>query len=504
MSTSTTPPAADLRTGAEQFKESLLSVVNDLLDGFYAAYPNSTYGADYDGPGAESGSYYFGRDGDSGVDYLMRVFTGEDPRNEEKAYIYGNYGWMDAGELATETEYLRQAFEQAVELGVVDKEILAEYDAAVEQFTADLREYREQFDLSDIAALFQNHEEDTLQTLLGHGEEESRIVWSLLNSKTQSGDYRENPIDVPVISEQNRLMLVRAVRIYEGDEYPYAAVVGYDDTPERFFAHRLSSESDIQDPETEWTAEMVKAKMGFDANLWEIDGALPPDTTVRVQGDLAVTRRDYDAALAEYTDTVTDTHRTQVAKEYVGAFHEANPEYEAAEDLSVSTSYLRFRTTVDSTEALKELQDELDIDEEDVRAMQDVRDYSRLTAKRRAEIIEDICERRLEAWAIMTDGQTPEEVRHAAEEEATAAFTDTPAQYNDVFGNHPVIANGVTPHPNRRLEVDGDVQEVLVVPEEGQMLLMHDEHDSQQLGLEPGLYEISFLSGYEDEWWMDN
>ena len=498
------------------FHEVIVDLTNELLDDYYESHPSSSaFGADYDAPeGEANGSYFVGRENgadgaedDIGFDYFYRRFRDLETRREESEYIYGKYGWMDINDLADETNLLRQVFEEAVEDGHLNDGALGRFDAATEALADGLRSVREEYDLGDIANLIRNHEIDTLRSLLGHGEEESRTIWQLLFSKDEDGDHMENPVTVPVISEVDRLMFVRTDRYYYDDHeggkwYAYGAVIGYDDTPERFFVHRLPSDPDLRDEETEWTIDLVKEKMGFDDNLHEVGENMPHGRRVRLQGDLAVIRHDYDDALAEQTRREFDSIRSEHGSEYVEEFAEAHPSYRETEGVHTYTHRVNVRVTVHDTDGLKQLQDELDIDEEAVREEQERRDISRLTAKRRNEIVTDLLEDRIYRWCCDRAGVSEGEMRADAERAATDSFEDEQPQINAVIGNHTLLMSNGVRHPRGRRFGNDETREALVVPDEATLFVIHDEHDDKQLTLGPGVYEFRFLQGYEDEWWM--
>lgn len=509
----------------ETVRETLTTLANELLDAFYQENPHANaYGAGYDAPGEDRETWYLGRENgangaeaETGVDFWYRKFLdlenegGRRRASEEYEYVYGDYGWMDTNQLLDERNRLRQLFEAAVEDGFLDQSSLERFAAAFDQAEAELQEWRETFSLVDVEMLFREHDADTLFDLLAHGDEESRVVWSLLYSKDEDGEQVENPLEVPVASEEDAMMFVRAERTYIEDdgtqkEYAYGAVIGYDDTPERFFVHRLESDPDLRDPETEWTVELLKEKMGFDAHLWEVNTReLPVQKIVRVQGDLAVVRHDYHDALWEYRGTLLEQKRQSIAREYASEFFEAHPEYENHDAISTRSFGPRFRVNkrvAAKTPELKALQDDLNITEESVRERMRP-DWKQLTAKRRRQLMDELLMDRLETWAVEQSERTASEIADNAEAEAREAFTETERQINAVHGNHTLILGPATEHPDRTWGDDGTLA-VYVVPAETEAngFVLHDEHQDKELTLGPGLYEVRFLDGYEDQWWM--
>lgn len=512
MAQQTAPESA-----TESLQNTIAGLVNDLLDAHYDTYPSSNaFGAEYDAPGTDAdGTYYVGRehaadgaDNSVGFDYLYRRFPDPDEprRREATEYVFGKYGWMDAQALVDEASLLRSLFEEAAGAGYLTESDLERFDAAVETAANDLRLTREQYDLTDLADRFRSHDIDTLRTLLAHGDEEGRVVWQLLFSKDEDGDHIENPIEVPVLSESDQFMLVTTERYYwdedarEGKHYDYAAVVGYDDTPQRFFVHRLDGRQ--LGTHNAWTPARVKDAMGFDYNLAEVDTQdMPYGTRVRVQGDLTVVRHHYDAALSDYKQAVAETELRSIRRQYAEQYRNDNPAVEEQDGVYVSRSG-RVAVRTRETAVLKEIQEAVGIEEETVRAEQEALGYQRLTAKRRAEIVAGLIESAIVEWASEHEDVMLAAIKREAREEARETFEDTVEQANGVLGNHTLLLGGVTEHPDLRFGDEG-AQGAYVVPDHAEGLLIHDEHEDKVLELGPGVYEFRFLDGHEDEWWQN-
>lgn len=515
----TPTPTRNADDVADQLHDEIAAVTNDLLDAYYEAKPYSNaFGEGYEGVGTDpDGTVFIGRehgadgaDDALGFDYFTIKHPDTDPDSrqaDETHYVYGKYGWMDLNDLLGWEHALVEVFEAAAADGYLSDAAVERVEDAFESVREALRDVREQYDLSDVAGLIRDHEIDTLRDLLGHGEEENRVLWQLLFSKDEEGDTFENPIEVPVVSERDQLMLVRTERYYydesdsEGNHYAYAAVIGYDDTPERFFVHRLSSDPDVRDDDTEWTAELVREKMGFDANLSEVDPSdLRHGQRVRLQGDLTVVRHDVDEARAERVESIEQSARRSLFRDHSDAFAEAHPEWDDHEEVSAG-SY-RVRVYSEDTDELKEIQDTLGISEEEVRDEQDARGYGRLSAQRRQEIVQDLAMEKAAAWAVEQSDQTAASIREEAVEQATEEYAPD-GQQNEVIGNHTVILGGASEAPERTKWLDGNTRAAFVVEEEGMMFVIHDEHEDKQVTLGPGVYTFAFLDGYEDEWWMN-
>lgn len=516
----------DSSSVADQLHADLAGVLTTVLEGYLSATSNEVgaFHADYDGlneiPG---GTYIIGRnelseDQDSpevGIDYALRKFRNPNPtrgnQTRGKEYLYGRYGWMDVSDLGRELPILRQVVIAAVERGYVDRMVVDRFDKAADQFRNELRWVREQYDLSALVDLLRENEMDTLRDLLITSDEDGRVIWQLLFSKDESGEVVSNTVEVPVVSKQDQFLFARTDRYYydrstgKGSHYAYGVIIGYDDTPERFFIHRIESDIDLRDDDTQWTPDLVKEKMGFEYNLREIDPSDPPlEATVRVQGDLALTRYDLQTVRQEYEQQLLDTRLSRILRKHSQAVVDAVPELVETDGLRVSTYSGYVSVLATSTDELRELQQRVDVDEKDVRAEQDARGYQRLTASRRQEIVTDLLDARVERYGLETAGLSNADVAEDVHGQVAERFTQTESQRNEVVGNHSIILGNVTPHPNRAYgETDG---QSYIVPEEADAmaLVLHDEHDNKQFDLAPGVYTFGFLNGFEDEPWMSN
>ena len=520
-------PLDRVRATAEETHADLLAIVTDLLDAYYGEKPHANaFGCGYDAPNTEpDGRVIIKRADDDSVKFIARFHLDpEDPRGEDEAHwVYGHAGWMSPPELLDEREYLIQMVDDAIEREYLDEDHRDWFEEAFDRLADALQTTREETSLHDIADLFEAHETETLRTLLVSGDEEGRVVWQLLHSTDENGDVIDNEVEVPVVSEDHELMFVRAERYFyhehrepDGKHYAYGAVIGIDDTDEVFFVHRLESDPDLRDPETEWTVGLVKEKMGFDMNLDEwVEAGKPHDVIVRAQGDLAFRRADYRSKVWEHYETAYENARQRLVSEQLpSGFRRDDTERTAlqesideafgdVDDLYVSSSSFRVSAHPDDTDALQELQDELDIAEETVRGEQERRGIQRLTAKRRGEIIEGIIRDRIVEWACEFDGASGEALQEEADDEATAAFDAEDTQVNLVLGNHTVVMGPAREHPNPQYVREHNCLAAVVVPNEATTLVWHDEHDNVDETAPQGVYEFQFLDGFEDAWWMN-
>lgn len=518
-----TPSLTPFETIESQTHQAILDIANTLLDNFYEKSHSNAFGASFE-TDEEQGSWLIGRsngdegaENESGVDYIYRK-----PQFEgDNTYVLGKYGWMNLVELLEEVEVLRQAFEQAIEQDYLDEEDLERFDSKIEGIQEKLRDERKSFSLEDVATFVEEHDMETLRKVIVSDEEAGRVVWQMLFSKDEEGDIIENPVEVPVVSEDSGFMFVRSERYFydkyrepDGKWYAYGVVIGYDDTDDVFFVHRLQSDPDLRDSDFEWTTRAVKKKMGFDIDYDKVDKMeMPFDTALRLQGDVALIRRDFRTVMWEHYDEIYRRIKYNLLREspdagdetlsdYIQLYLDRNPEvdeHSLIQQITVRTPQVRDA----STDELKELQEDIGISEESVRDEQEARGINRLTSNRRAEIIEDLIEEDILDLALEIEGKSREDLQQEAEDQARLDFSVVESQTNLVLGNHTLIIEDSTEHPNGSYNSDEGTLATVIVPEGGDVYIWHDEHENKQISLPEGVYEFRFLEGYEDQWWMN-
>lgn len=513
---STTHDLSQVKTAEENLHNTLLEILNSLLDTYYDEHPlSNAYGSDSHDPDiGPRGSWFIGRadgsqgaESERGIDYAYRVHPGDPTeRGDEKNYLVGKYGWMDANEFLDLSDDLGGVLEEAAESGFISEDEVETYYDSIEEFEETLNDIRQDIPLNIIAEHIHEHNNDILQTLLGLDEEDSRVIWMLQFSKDEDGDIIENEIETPVI--EDGLMFARTERYYAPDDKwsAFGVVIGYDDTPAGLFVHRLQWDRDLGNPDFEWTLGAIKEKMGFDLDYDKIPSTeIPFDTTVRLQGDVSLTRRDFTTVMWEYYDETLKENKNSFLREYNTEITEAHEEIVDHDNIYVSQrSPSRINVRLDETDELKSLQEDINIDEEDVREEQEHRGYSRLTAKRRKEIIEYFIKERFLQWGYENISEADEEEIEVETELYTRTqFNDTQDQVNLVIGNHAVVLGPALEHPDRDYTRERDCIEAIVVPDEATGFIWHDEHQNKKVRLPKGIYEFNFLQGHEEQWWMN-
>jgi hypothetical protein len=174
--------------------------------------------------------------------------------------------------------------------------------------------------------------------------------------------------------------------------------------------------------------------------------------------------------------------------------------FETVDDVSVFSGTVR--VNADSTEELKQVQETVGIDEEEVRKRQEDRDWTRLTAQRRQEIVTEILTERGFKMLCESTEYTKRDLKRDARDDAHESFEETREQVNNVIGNHTVIIGPATEHPDRRFG-GGGTQAAYSIPGDATAFILHDEHEDKHIPLKRGVYEFRFLDGHETEWWMN-
>jgi hypothetical protein len=348
-------------------------------------------------------------------------------------------------------------------------------------------------ELEDLVLGIQNGFEDLCAIGICDDEEDKDSVWKLFNCSADGKGLQDTRRHIHFENED--LALVEVERWYN-EWYSVAYVVGNDDGDTPFFIHRLRDADKVEEVD-EWTAQKVYNLMGFDANFNSEN--IESETRYRVQGDVYFEQRNLDKELREAVDTYGRNVAGNAVKEHAENFLEIQ---NASALFTVNTfiSTRLNRTEREpvlhwaeefSTDEIKEIQDDLNISEDRVREEQENRGWGRLSQNRRRTIVRDLFEERLFQWVEQTQKIDVSQVREEAEQEQREQYEDTQVSCPITLGNHLLNIRNATIHPNstRRLEEDIEV----VVPEETQLYVLHDEHNSKILTLPQGIYTFGFL-----------
>jgi hypothetical protein len=512
-------------------QEIIADIASSVLDSVYEEHSSTTFIAPIDSDDVEQTKIILGRQDDFdadeselGFDYLFRAPERRNDPRVDTENICGSYGWsMNARELIDEAPRLRQLFSHAVEKGHLDESELDRYDKTVESLEDAVYSGREETNLDQVKEHIERYDIDGLKRIAASDDEDGRVLWQLLFSKDENDDIIENDVSVEFIDNEAGIMFVRSERYFhdeyrepDGKWYAYGAVIGFDDTDDRFFVHRLQSDTDLRDPEFEWTLGAIKEKMGFDLYYDEAIHSedIPFDNRILVQGDVALLRRDYTSELWSHYENKYEQKRQSFVKDNTPSWSDDVETTELSEKLEEHFSdiqnirYSKSRAHVNivgaaSTDEVKELQEELNISEETVREEQDRRGIGRLSAKQRRIIVQDLLNERVYNWALEITNTTDEKLQEEAEQEAVEEFENTRNQVNLILGNHTLVLGPALEHPNQNPENRETPLGRIIVPEEATGYIWHDEHENKKITLPKGVYEFHFLDGHEEQFWMN-
>lgn len=362
-----------------------------------------------------------------------------------------------------------------------------------ESFIDTVETVQEGMSMEDLVVSTQEDYEDLAAIGICDDEEDKDSVWKMFNCTAPDG-LQSTKRNIKFTNES--IALVEVERWYNNEWYSVAYVVGADDGDTPFFIHRLQSADEVTETD-EWTAEEVYDLMGFDCNLDSDE--IGYGTRYRVQGDVYFERRELQSEKEEFAEVHAKNTVRDAVQEYADEFLE---EQGLSEYFSVNT-YIRNHLNSNEedvllrwqedygTDTLKDLQEDMNIPEDKVRQMQDQREWNRLSQKRRRTIIRDILEERLFQWANQQYGVSVDELWDDALEEQRNEFENPEASCPITLGNHLLNIRSALIHPNstRRLEEDIEV----VVPQETQLYVLHDEHNSKIVTLPEGVYTFGFL-----------
>lgn len=459
------------------------------------------------------------------IDYWFRA---EDvPRhrrdNAEKENIYGSYGWASPTNLINdEFPDLLTGLEEVESQNVINENLLEEAEDLVDFYETQFYESLSTVSIGAIEDCLIEHNLDRLGYFLESFDEDERIThWSIFFSWDNETDS-SIPNDISIQYKDDTIMLARIER----ETTVMGLIFGVDDTPERFFAHRINKTKKLEDPNAEWTREDVRERMGFELDA-DHDAVTPNDAPigkpVRMQGDLSITRYDYEEAVDEYyqdalemvtenaMSTIYNEHSINdlaindwVKNEFEDYFttprNELLPEidwHQYDEDTGICGVNHRMNVNLSSrrtdltTDILKDIQSVLGIEEDTLREMQDERDWGRLTAKRRRELIETVLTNEVrEAVLNNVDCSDTLTTWSEIEEEAQERINFEGQNLTGVLGNHVIFMDSAVVHPNDNLQ---RVPVRVIVPEKSSLYVVHDEHQKKSYTLERGVYEFDFL-----------
>lgn len=347
--------------------------------------------------------------------------------------------------------------------------------------------------LPDLIDSIESGNEDVCAVGICDDESDKDSVWKLFTCSSEGKGFQDT--NRSILFQNGSIALVEVERWYDG-WYSVGYVVGVDDGDTPFFIHRIR-DADVLDETDEWTTEKLHNIMGFDAN-YESD-TIEFGTRYRIQGDVYLERRnlsdEVDSAIDLYSRNVVNEQASEFAEEFIQI--QELTEYFTARTRIINRlnpsnlrNVLQWNEEYD-TETLKQIQDMVNLSEEQVRTEQDNREWQRLSQNRRREIIQYLLEERLYQWIEQTKNVSMTQTRTEAKAEQHAQYMNTEPSCPITLGNHLINIRNATIHPDSNRQQEEDIE--VVVPEETQLYVLHDEHNSKILTVPEGIYTFGFL-----------
>jgi hypothetical protein len=373
-----------------------------------------------------------------------------------------------------------------------------EVTKAVDKLADSISETVDNSTFDEIEEGLNTKDKEQIKTLIAtdNGDREAINKWF----KTSGGDkYPE------VVHKSDDYLAVRTAKQSgrkakhdDNNDGTYHAVwiIGHNDYS-RFFIHRLQWHKKFENDDHEWSDEYIFNRLNIDGHLGESD-PIKPNTQYRVQGDLRVQRTPIenivDRRVDQRASTVIEAEKEAIAdelkKEVPDSIHD---DIWFRED-----SFGIFRFTLEvkgnkKTDELKSLQNDLNIEEEEVRAIQDEHDdWEKLTAKRRQKAIEKILSQRhikpvKTKYRNRADEIDEKAIRNQAEQEVQNELTENLAPQYLNFGNHLIAIQSAEQQ-----------RESFVVPNETTLLIDHDEHGEYRRTIPAGAYAFDTLPRHQN------
>jgi polyhydroxyalkanoate synthesis regulator phasin len=385
--------------------------------------------------------------------------------------------------------------------------------SAVDSLKRELEATRSQFSLEDIPDLVAERREATLVSNLAADDDDKTAIdkWFSIVENRSSSPSDVSAATVTADDDTVEYVLVRS-RMYsrrkqkqmdDDDGYYYALwVVGRDESDaQEYFIHRVDWRQAFDTPldAAAWSVSDVRSWLGFDAYLPEEGENLEFGVTYLVQGDLTLELSQVD----EYVTTLSESrienrihrdkqqHKKQQVEEWI-----EQTDIGSQDGITVSSGYpsrLSVRIGPSSTEDLKDLQSKLGVSEDKIRELMK-NDWSRLTAKRRKNLLETWVRNQFRSFKRdlkIDKGELTEDEAATIQED----IKRTSKRQNAQLGNHLVTISNAAPSQRPDREQKG-VMEV-VVPDKTQLQIIHDEHPNISRTVPRSVLSLDLLERHE-------
>lgn len=494
----------------------------------------------------EIGKWIAGRnESKKGLDYVYRQRFNNRNTEPDKIYLYSDdFGWCNIGLLLGQEEIIL-GLAHWIDVHISDKEYQQELEKEFDKLRSDIQEYRKDLSLNDIITAIKSYDFDFLRDYVAPEGEDAAEFWKLLYSYDKNNDIIEN--DISIEYKNKNIFFVRSIRQYISKNktkiYPMGLIIGYDDTPDSFFVHRIERDDDLDNSDFHWNLERIRNKMGFDIDYYDLDkNEIPINCRTRLQGNLAVIPNDYNYEKNNYYDKVVTELKLYSYCIYKKLYYKNDLNikdmYETNNLLNTNNGSISI-VGKPTTDELKKFQSKLNISEEEVRREQELRNIKRLSANLRGEIIVDIHLDKFCDWlfndcsiserkkyedklsrtrhfkhlslgfdstnacnefrdiAFSYDSEITRSTIHKLTEKEVQNVFNSKEQCNIIFGNHSVMCGVGNIHPSSdSVNIRNNLAlEKIIIPQKTTVIIGHDEHKSRIYKFPKGVYEFRFLEG---------
>lgn len=379
-----------------------------------------------------------------------------------------------------------------------------------ERIEDELELQRSNAKLSDIKELIKQRKQSIVEAILSSDEEDAEAVdkwWKHYDSEEET--YVQSEIEI--LHHSMDYLLIKSEQTSRRVDGTYSAawVVGVDrEQPSGFFVHRLEYTKELDDEEYNWTKKDIRQEMGYDKEYQ--GGDIKQGEKVRIQGDIYIERSNTkienikEKLVKQRTKEELKGKEVKKEARYIQQNTKTIPEHgEITIRYSKNAPYgfrLRIKVKRD-TSLLKEFQEEVNIKEEDVRQYQEKQeDWKKLTAKRRKNAINSLLRKRLEKKV----GKVCEEekIKSQKEKELMKEWKENERQLNSRIGNHLIMASDAI-RQGREIRRIRNISRseagavTVLIREKTKFYIIHDEHQSQEMMLHPGIYKIDALERHQ-------
>lgn len=268
-------------------------------------------------------------------------------------------------------------------------------------------------------------------------------------------------------------------------------LIGVDDTPNKFFIHRLRQKNKIENIEKEDIREIL----GFDKHY---DGDVKLDTKYRVQGDLTMIRQNYQDWRERLVDFISRsrTYSSSQAKLYY-LKSDLDLESSLPHPTSLVTSSRLDIIDTPSEKDYESLKEFAGVDEKEIRKRFEYlswlyeNDWKRISQRRKfISLLDLIIEQNLQNK--MDDyNKTEEKIRKESRK-----MWNSRKQVNLPADNHNIFLNNAIQdffhHGYENPDYRNDEIRV-IVHDESKMIIQHGEHDTIVENIPKGYYKFNFL-----------